>query len=110
MNNSETKIYMKDTNSGWYINYDSYKPWRTKVTWIRALYDRAYEKCSIINLFLKQVTHIKKIQNKKILKKVDVAMIFCRITYTETQRETLIKNLTRKLKRHLDKSFKLINI
>ena len=31
MNNSETKIYIKDTNSGLYINYDSYKPWRTKV-------------------------------------------------------------------------------
>ena len=65
MNNSEANIYVKDTNSGLYINYDSYKPWirplHDRVAWIRALNGRTYEICSNINLSQKQVTHIKKV-------------------------------------------------
>ena len=37
-------------------------------------------------------------------------MIFCRISYAGVQGETLIKNLVKKLKNHLDKPFKLRNI
>ena len=33
----------------------------TKAAWIRALYDRANKICNNINLFQKQVTHIKNI-------------------------------------------------
>ena len=39
MSNGEINIYVKDTNSGLYINYNSYEPWHTKTAWIRALYD-----------------------------------------------------------------------
>ena len=43
--------------------------------------------------------------NKKIL-----LQFFCRIPYVGVKGETLIKNLVRKLKRHIDKPFKLRNI
>ena len=30
VNNGETSIYVKDTNSGLYINYNNYESWHTK--------------------------------------------------------------------------------
>ena len=63
MNNGEINIYVKDTNSGLYVNYNSYEPWHTKTAWIRALYDRAHKICSNVNLFQKQVACIKKIMS-----------------------------------------------
>ena len=124
MNNSETNIYVKDTNSTWH----------TKNASIRALYDRVQKICSNVNLFQKHTACIKKIvhwngypchvQNKIIkcletrkytkknntLEQQNIATIFFRILYTGKQGETLIKNLVRKLKRHLDKTSKLRNI
>ena len=58
-----TLIFVKDTNSGLYINHNSYEPWHTKTTWVRALYDRAHKICSNNNLFQKQVASIKKIMS-----------------------------------------------
>ena len=43
MNNGKTKSYVKHTNSGLYINYESYEPWHTKPAWIKALYDIDHE-------------------------------------------------------------------
>ena len=37
MNNGGINIYVKDTNNGSYINYNSYEPWHTKTAWIRAI-------------------------------------------------------------------------
>ena len=34
------RFTVKDTNNGLFINYNSYKTWHTKTTWITALYDR----------------------------------------------------------------------
>ena len=134
MNNGETNIYVKDTNKGFYINYNSSEIWHTKTAWIRALYDRAHKICSNVNLLQKQVACIKKVvswngypryvwnkiikhlENRKNIKNNDtleqksIAMIFCRISYAGVQGETLIKNLVKKLKNHLDKPFKLRNI
>ena len=134
MNNGDISIYVKDTNSGVYINYNSYKPWHTKTTWIRALYDRAHKICSNVNLFQKRVARIKKVMSwngypryirNKIIKRLEnrknaknndtleqenIATIFCRIPYSDIQGETLIKNLFRKLKRHIDKPFEERNI
>ena len=131
MNNGDINIYVKDANSGLYINYNSYEPWHTKTAWIRAPYDRAHKICSSANLFQKQVARIGKvvswngypryIQNKIIkrlenlknttnnntLEKGNIATVFCRIPYEGVQGETLIKNLVRKPKRHIDKPFKL---
>ena len=63
MNNGDVNIYVKDTNSGLYINYNSYEPWHTKTTWVRALYDRAHKICSNNNLFQKQVASIEKVMS-----------------------------------------------
>ena len=63
MNNPDINIYVKDTNSGLYINYNSYEPWHTKTVGIRALYDRAHKIYSNNNLFQKQVAHIKKVMS-----------------------------------------------
>ena len=60
MNNGDSNIYVKDTNSGLYINYNSYEPWHTKTAWIRALDDKAHKVCSNANPFQKQVARIKK--------------------------------------------------
>ena len=54
MNNGDSNIYVKDTNSGLYINYNSYELWHTKTAWIRALDDRAHKVCSNANPFQKQ--------------------------------------------------------
>ena len=53
VNNGEINIYAKDTNSGLYINYNSYEPWQTKTAWIRALFDRAPKTCNNNNLLQK---------------------------------------------------------
>ena len=37
---------MKDTNTGLYVQYDSYEHWNTKTAWVRSLYDRAQKICS----------------------------------------------------------------
>ena len=59
MNRDEINIYVKNTNSGLYVNYNSYEhTWHTKTAWIRALYDRAHKICSNDNLFHKQVARI----------------------------------------------------
>ena len=41
LNNGETGIYIKDTNTGLYVQYHSYKHWNTKTAWVRSLYHRA---------------------------------------------------------------------
>ena len=134
MNNVETNIYVKNTNSGLYINYNSYEPCNTKTPWIWAPCDRVHKMCSNVNLFLKQVAYIKKVMSwngypyhvrNKIVKCLEtqkntkdnntieqqnIAMIFYIILYAGKQMETMIKNLIRKFKRHLDKTFKLQNI
>ena len=134
MNNGDINIYVKDTSSGLYINYNSYEPWHTKTAWVRALYDRAHKICSNDNLFQKQVARIKKVMSwngypryirNKIIKRLEnqkntknnytleqenIVTIVCRIPYAGVKGETLIKNLVRKLKRHIDKPFKSRNI
>ena len=116
------------------INYNSYEPWDTKTAWISALYDRAYKICSNVNLFQKQVACIKKVmswngypryvrnnivkrlenrkntKNNYTLEQENIATISCKIPCVGVQRETLIKNLVRKPKRHIDKQFELRNI
>ena len=134
MNNGEINIYVKGTNSGLYINYNSYEPWHTKTAWIRKFYDRSHKISSNDNLFHKQVAHLKKVmswnrypryvsnkiikrlENRKNTKNTDtleqenIVAISCRTPYEGVQGETLIKNRVRKLKRHIDEPFKLRNI
>ena len=64
MNNREINIYVKDTNSGLYINYKSYEPWHKKTAWIRTFYDRANKICSNDSLFHKQLARVKKVMGR----------------------------------------------
>ncbi|KAL9957548.1 hypothetical protein ACROYT_G039190 [Oculina patagonica] len=39
-------IYRKDTFTGQYTNFDSFVPWRQKISWIKALVNRIHSICS----------------------------------------------------------------
>ena len=52
----------------------------------------------------------KNTKNTDTLEQENIATIFCRIPYAGVEGEKLIKNLVRKLKRHIDETFKLKNI
>ena len=64
----------------------------------------------IRNKIIKRLENRKNTNNNDTLEQENIATIFCRIAYAGVQGETLIKNLVRKLKRHIDKPFKLRNI
>ena len=59
---------------------------------------------------------VKRLENKKntknthTLEQENIATVFCRIPYAGVQGEELIKNLVKKLKRHIDEPFILRNI
>ena len=57
-NNGETDIYIKDTNTGLYVQYHSYEHWNTKTAWICSLYHRAEKICSNQHLFMTQVNYL----------------------------------------------------
>ena len=61
------------------------------------------------------ISEIKLLKSRKILRTLihlneKISTIFCRIPYAGVEGEKLIKNLVRKLKRHIDETFKLKNI
>ena len=58
---------------------------------------------------LLNVFKTRKIKNTDTLEQENIATIVCRIPYAGVQGEKLIKNLVKKLKRHIDESFKLRN-
>ena len=39
-------IYRKDTFTGQYTNFESFVPWRHKISWFRALIDRVHRICT----------------------------------------------------------------
>ena len=39
-------IYRKDTFTGQYTNFDSFVPWRQRISWVRALIDRVHRICT----------------------------------------------------------------
>ena len=41
LNNGETDIYMKDTNTRLYVQYHSYEHWNAKTAWVHSLYHKA---------------------------------------------------------------------
>ena len=53
-------IYRKDTFTGQYTNFDSFVPWRQKISWIIALVDRIHRICSP-NLLKFELKQLKKI-------------------------------------------------
>ena len=57
-----TVIYRKNTFTGQYTNFDSFVPWRHKISWIRALVDRIHRICSP-NMVKLELKHLKKISS-----------------------------------------------
>ena len=104
MNNGDTNINDKDTNNGLYMNYNSYEPWHCKV-----ISQNSYRRY-IRNKIIERLENWKNTKNNNSLEQQNIATIFCRILYAGLQGETVIKNLVRKLKRHIDKLFTLKNI
>ena len=56
---NNTDIYHKDTHTGQHIHYRSQKPWKLKISWIKALHYRAYKICSNKQALDKQMSSIK---------------------------------------------------
>ena len=53
-------IYRKDTFTGQYTNFDSFVPWRQKISWIKALVNRIHSICSP-NLLKSELKRLKTI-------------------------------------------------
>ena len=62
------------------------------------------------NKTIKRLEIQKNTKNNNAPEQQNITTFFCRIPFAGVQRERLIKNLVRKRKRHLDKSFKLRSI
>ena len=119
--NLEMSIYNKPTNTGQYINFCSFTPWRLKTAWITALYERGKRLCSTDFLFQKHLANLKQKMSwngfprhirKSILKRLanktpreketseeDVTTIWIRLPYMGKHGELLTKKLIRKLTR-----------
>ena len=63
LNNGETDAYIKDTNTGLYIQCHSYEYWNTKTAWVCSLYDRAQKIYSNQHLFKTQVNYLKAVMS-----------------------------------------------
>ena len=63
LNNGETDIYMKDTNTGLYVQHHSYEHWNTKTAWVHSLYHKAQKICSNQQLFMTQVNSLKEVMS-----------------------------------------------
>ena len=46
MLDDEFQVYRKATNTGLYVNYDSFVPWHNRISWLRSLVVRATRICS----------------------------------------------------------------
>ena len=58
--NLETSVYNKPTNTGQYINYDSFTPWRLKISWITSIYERGKRLCSNESSFNSHLLNLRK--------------------------------------------------
>ena len=63
LNNGETDIYIKDTNTRLYLQYHTYEHWNTKTIWVHSLYHRAHKICSNQHLFMMQVNYLKTVMS-----------------------------------------------
>ena len=59
--NGVTDVYSKPTNTALYLHYESYIPWRYKISWARSLFHRAKKICTNTRLFKAQRDRISKI-------------------------------------------------
>ena len=67
-------VHRKATNTGVYINFDSFTPWAFRISWINSLVYRAKRLCCVTSL-PKEIAYIKKLASwngfpKSVVKKV----------------------------------------
>ena len=90
LNNGETDAYIKDTNSGLYVQYHSYEHWNKRTAWIRSLYDRV--QCSSQQLFMTQVNYLKTVISWNGYSRYINTKIFKQLQFRQRgQRKTMIK-------------------
>ena len=128
--NGDTDVYSKSTNTGQYTHFDSYTPWGYKISWARALFNRASRICSNTTLFQKQKLRISKILSwngfpsyirKKLIKQFaenaerrmnnqqqrnempneETDTLFLKIPYMGAVGDKLVKTLKRKVQSNL---------
>ena len=59
INGSVTDLYYKTTHTGQYCNFSSQTPWKLKISWIKALHNRATKICSSKKLLNDQINRIR---------------------------------------------------
>ena len=59
INKTETDIYYKPTFTGQYAHFESQTPWRFRINWINALFNRATKICSTKAILDRQILKIK---------------------------------------------------
>ena len=120
INGSETDLYYKTTHTGQYCDFFSHTPWKLKIYWIKAIYDRVTKICSSNKLLDDQINQIrtfmssnsypkyvrnsiiKRLQQKKsTIQKNDenLIKIWIRLAYIGNKGKELIKTCILKLKR-----------
>ena len=125
----ETDIYYKPTHTGQYTDYNSFTPWRIKISWIRALFHRCKRICSNDFLFQNQIRKITDFMSwngysrstrKSIMKRLssttprennndsDEKKIWIRLPYMGFRCEWLTKSLIRKLQRCFKSTVKFV--
>ena len=60
---NQTDVYSKKTNTGQYTHFQSFTPWRLKVSWVNALFVRAKRICSNNVMFQRQLKSIKRLMS-----------------------------------------------
>ena len=132
----DTDVYSKPTNTGQYTHFKSYSPWGYKISWARALFNRASRICSNRNLFQAQKTRINKILSwngfpsyvrKKLLKQFtdtsdrrrnpqptgistvdqEIDSLSLKIPYMGVVGEKLVKTLKRKVQTNLSRKLNI---
>ena len=131
INGSETDFYYKTTHTGQYCNFSSQTPWKLKISWIKALHNRATKICSSKKLLNDQINRIrtfmswnsypkyvrnsimKRLQQKKtaVQKDDEIAIqIWIRLPYLGNKGEELVKTCMHKLKRCFKSNVKFVTL
>ena len=126
-------IYRKNTNTGLYVNFDSYVPWHYRIAWIRSLVSRATKICSSDKLN-NEINNVKKFASwngfpRQIVEKIvnntqsnsvspvstinDSITVYFRMPFCGSKGQSIFRSCVLKIKRHLKKGkvvkFKLLN-
>ena len=90
-------IFRKDTNTGLYVNFNSYVPWSHRISWIRSLVTRASSICSP-NKLQSQIKIIKRFASWNSFPKSIVNTLINKALTTSANKENIKTNLDEKSK------------